>query len=63
MKHRRLEMSKVEKIILFLFFIILELAFLNIQTELRTMNKTLTEINYAMVEQNAILKYNPMDEK
>jgi len=56
-------MSKVEKIILFLFFIILELAFLNIQTELRTMNKTLTEINYAMVEQNAILKYNPMDEK
>ena len=52
-------MNKVEKIILFLFVIILELAFLNIQTELKTMNKTLTEINHAMIEQNTILKFNP----
>lgn len=54
------------EIIVLLFFIIVEIALLNISknlNELKDINENLKQINYAMVEQNAILKYNPMDEK
>lgn len=55
--------TNVYLILTWLIISILVIKVTGIKTELQKLNQTLTEINYAMVEQNAILKYNPMDEK
>ena len=47
------------KIIVFIFFIIFEISLLNINRNLEQINNNLVKITNAMVEQNAILKFNP----
>lgn len=46
-------------ILTWLIISILIIKVTGIKTELQTLNQTLIEINHAMIEQNAILKYNP----
>lgn len=48
-------------ILIWLIISALTIKIIDIKNELQTLNKTLIEINHAMIEQNTILKFNPND--
>ena len=46
-----------------MLFVAIGIRVMSIEKELKILNKTLVQINYAIIEQNTILKFDPMDEK